>query len=234
MDEQKTNHPAFAQISLHRINGHQNLYGVDFPQGHFMEIKISHSEHVRSISNDWFREGDLIVSVAMSETQWAQLLCSPNTSGVPCTLDYIPEYTRLKKVPPIEDHDVGAKGDLHKNEFKQTAKDAISAVSRARSKLESILAEKTPNKTELRAILADLETAEREAIANLPFVIDMAGEAIEKAKTAAKGELEAYAGMTLRRLGERALAVHISQGGKLEKLEDETPRASKGVESSHD
>lgn len=208
----ETQHPSFGQISLHRITGHRTLYGVDFPQGHFMELKISKSSHHRSVSNDWYCENEMIIAVAMSETQWAQLLCSPNTTGVPCTLaDTNFPGEGYRSIKPVE-HDTGAQGDLHKNEFKETAKDAIQAVKEARQKVEVMLSKPSVGKTELRSVFELLRKAEQEAVANLPFVIEQAGEAIEKAKMSAMGEVAAYIGVRLQQLGSEALAHQLLPG----------------------
>lgn len=214
LDGIKTVHPSFGQISLHRVTGHRTLYGVDFPQGHFMELKISHSEHKRNLSNDWYHEGATIITIAMSETQWAQLLCSPNTSGVPCTLAEITENGKYRRIEPAE-HDTGAQGDLHRDEFKETAKDALQAVKGARLKVEAMLSKPSIGKTDLRAVLDDLQKAEREAFANLPFIVEQAGEAIEKAKHSAMGEVAAYIGVRLQQLGSDALAQQLLPGLKV-------------------
>lgn len=199
-----------------------NFMGVDFPQGHFMELKISHSSHVRDVSNDWYHERDMIITVAMAEIQWAQLLCSPNTTGVPCTLAEMKVDGNYVRIEPIK-HDVGAQGALHQQEFKETAQDAMEAVKQARTKVESMLSKPTSTKTELRDLLGILEKAEREAIANLPFIIEQAGEAIETAKTAAMGEVEAYIGVRLRQLGSDALAQQMLPGLRPKEITNRTP-----------
>jgi len=72
-----------------------------------MELKISHSSHMRGLSNDWYHQGNMIITVAMAETQWAQLLCSPNTTGVPCTLAEMVSDGKYHRIESTE-HDVGA------------------------------------------------------------------------------------------------------------------------------
>lgn len=211
-DSITTEHPSFGQISLSRVTGHQDLYGVDFPQDHHLSLTISTSSHRRDLSNDWYFEKQLIIQIHMSETQWARFLCSPNTCGVPCTIartNYPGEGHR--GIEPLK-HDTGAQGDLHRNELKATAKEAMEATSEARKKVSELLGGTSIKKSDLKEILSLLEKAEREAVANLPFVAQQAGEAIDKAKTSAMGEVEAYIGHRFQQLGSQALQDRIAEG----------------------
>ncbi len=79
--------------------------------------------------------------------------------------------------------------DIAQAEVAATAKKAMTNVSDARRKLSEIMQGGPPKKSDLQAVVALLEGAEREAVANLPFVVERGQEALNDQKTKAKGEV---------------------------------------------
>ena len=87
---QITTHPAYGQIQANRVSGQANLYGSDFSHNGYVTITLRMSEHHRTLNNDWYFGRQELMSVMLSEAQWATFVSSMNIgSGVPCTIDHI-------------------------------------------------------------------------------------------------------------------------------------------------
>jgi hypothetical protein len=191
-----TTHPAFGQIQVNRVNGVKSLYGSDFRHNGFMEITVRTSTLNRSLSNDWHFGQDLILAVALSESQWAAFVSSPNVgTGVPCTI----QFRDGKSVPGLPDP------ESRVEQFKMEASE----------KLESVL-------SELRTLLADIDTmglskfraatmkarvtrAIMQLSSNLPFVGKSFGEYAEDVVEKAKAEIHGYMTGVVQRAGIAAL-----------------------------
>lgn len=131
-DDGYVSHDAFGHISANRINGHRDLFQVDFPTGHFIRLKISRAKLKRDLSTDWVYASnrDTVVEVDLSEVQWAQLLCSMNTTGVSCTLNrYCDPHTGellTPKLPPKHTADADSFASEVKIKAREAAKDIVS------------------------------------------------------------------------------------------------------------
>ena len=52
-DDKRYSHPAYGQISAHRVTGGAVLYGSDFRHDGYVEITIKRSEMNRTLARDW-------------------------------------------------------------------------------------------------------------------------------------------------------------------------------------
>ena len=96
-------HPAYAQISAARVQGHTHLYGSDLDHQTYMRLVVHTSQLHRSggVRGITHNPAESIVEIKLSHTQWAELLSS---GGLPttCTIsaihgEYVPD------IPPPED-----------------------------------------------------------------------------------------------------------------------------------
>jgi hypothetical protein len=216
----ETSHPSFGMVQIGRVSGGSGtLFGTDFPQGHYIKLSIHEAKHTRNLSNDYYFTGRELVEINMSETQWARLLCSMNTQGVPCTLARREiegkGYVSIEPLPI----DTGAQGELHKAEVRNTAQSGVDAVRNARQAVEKMLSNPSLKKADLREVQSLLDTATREISANIEFVIDQAGEAIDKSKDNAMAEVESYVAMKLQELGGEHLRAMLAPGSAKSALE---------------
>lgn len=212
MPDTTEKHPAYGKVSVTRVSGQGNLFQVDYPQQHFIKLTISQASLERKLSNDWVYDNQEIVEINMSEVQWARLLSSMNTTGVPCTLSAYTDPITKQYMRPTMPVSTEAKADMFKVEIKETVKDGMDALDSLLKQLRT-LAEPgtTTKKADIIALLNKADKVQRELIANLPFVLEQAEEAIETSVESAKGEVAAFIDYSMQRLGERALGEKASE-----------------------
>lgn len=191
----KLEHPAFGMIGINHVHGGVYLNGSDFEHHNFIVLKVYHGTVERDLSRDWHHADSRcpIVEVALSEAQWATMICSPNISdGVPCTLLWT---EKDGMIPAI----AAARGetDNYAKEVKETVQDAIDRLTKALDNL------KMP-----AGVRHEIEMARQELRSNLPFVTKSFGEHMEERVEKAKVEVAAYIGSAISRAGLQALSGH--------------------------
>lgn len=197
-DDKVKKHPSFGSISVSRIHGQVNLFGSDVTHGNFIEVQISECESRRSLSRDWYLSGKELISVWMTEMQWAQFVSSFNQGdGTPVTLRHLngkvmPELPSPEKIT---------------SDFQ---KEVVATVQRSLDSLESVIAKigtalapnaKTPGKKDLHEMMRELEMSLMQFKNNLPFVEKQFTEAMEQKMTEAKTSFEGYINTRLRQMG---------------------------------
>jgi hypothetical protein len=203
--------PFMGTIKVSRCQGRADLFDSDVEHMHFIEVEISHADRTRHLSQNWIHGGNQIVSVWMSEIQWAHFLSSMNQGeGSPCTLKHI-EGKRIQGPKPAS----APESVKFEQEITETVKDSLNALKACIAKLTeaTIPKSKSPGKTELNEMLSLLNTAQREFTANLPFVEQQFKEHTEKMMATAKLEFEGYMTTRLRDMGLEAAALTAAQSG---------------------
>lgn len=197
MEEVKTTHPAFAQISVGRVSGHTNLYGSDFDHQNYIVVSIHGSELHRTLSNDWHYSRNKIVEVAMSEAQWATFVSSFNMgSGVPCTLTYTAEQGMIASLPTPK-----SRSEQFRSEMDQDFSEAIEALDELQA---GITASGLSNK-KTEALLESVRVARQRLTSSIPFVAEQFSEHMENEVEKAKVEIHGYATNLFQRSGLAAL-----------------------------
>lgn len=196
-DGKSFEHPAFGQITVHRIIGSRALYGSDFMHHNYVRVEIHESQLNRSLSRDWHFSRKTIISVDLSEAQWASFVSSFNVgAGVPCTIasrdgKYVPEF-------PLRDE-----GQEYKAEANAKLADALAKIDAAIAEVEANTAGISKAKRE--AMLGPLRRAHQQLASNLSFVAQSFAEHMETRVEKAKVEVNAYVTQTVARAGLDAL-----------------------------
>jgi hypothetical protein len=195
--ETATTHPAYAQIGAWRHSGNATLYDSDFRHQHYMVVRIMGSKLMRTGSRDWhYPENVPMVEVAMSESQWATFVSSPNGgSGVPCTLQSLLGKEVAGLPPPAPRQG-------------QFAAEVGARLARAVALLDEAAAavEASGLSGPKRAPIAGkLRAARSEMGANLDFVAEQFAEHMEDVVERAKAEVHGYMAGALQRAGLEAL-----------------------------
>lgn len=182
-DETITKHPAFAQISASRVNGHATLYGSDFTHHATIRVRICESELVRSLSHDRNHSGKGYIEVEMSEAQWATFISALNIgNGPPCTLRYL----RGEKIP-----DLPSPTDRSKQfagEIDSHCQDCINNLTELAGSIDDMKLPKGKSKEIRNAI----DHAIMQLRCNLPFIAKSFGEHVESTSEKAKQEIHGY------------------------------------------
>lgn len=195
-------HPAYGVITLTNPHGGEAvLFGSDIGHNSRLCITIHRANLKRDLSNDWIHPNKTIVEIELSHAQFAEFITGVgNGSGTPCTIRYAPEPgTPVVSVPGIER--VETKHQMFRREIHDSAKKTIETFEHEIARLEALIESGKTPKTELRDIARNLRIRAQNAPSNISFVVEQAEEALEKATTAAKIEVEAFIGMKAKQLG---------------------------------
>ena len=192
-----TTHPAFAQVSVHRINGSRVLYGSDFRHHSFVRVTVQSSDLRRDLSHDWHYGRQHLIDFDMSEAQWATFVSSFNIGGgVPCTLHYVDK----KVVPDIPLRD---ERNEYKKEMNKNLDSLVATIDAAIGRINEMTTGLSRPKRE--AVVAELTTVRQQLASNLPFVVKSHDEHMEKRVEKAKIEINAYMTQVIHRAGLNAL-----------------------------
>jgi len=191
-----TTHPAFGQISAHRISGHSVLYGSDFRHNASVRIRIARSKNRRNLSHDWHHAEQELIEVEVSEAQWATFISSMNTGdGTPCTILQV-QGEQMPGLPDPIDRSKQFAGELDGK--------LRGCVGELRGMIAAMDSMGLP-KGKTAALRELLEKIDRELTANLPFVADSFGKHVEKTVEKAKQEIHGYMQGVVNRAGIAAL-----------------------------
>jgi hypothetical protein len=200
--EERQKHPAFGTIIVTNPQGHiGRLFGSDLGHSSSVSITISGAELYRNLGRDWIYPRGPIVEVEMSHAQWAEFVSSSGRGGgTPCTIRYAPAPGfKMADVPGIEQ--IETKHDLHRREIRESSEKAVENLNSTVKRFREELAKGRPTLTVLREISHSLDVAARNLPANLEYAVKSAEEALDKATSDAKIEVESYISVTAQRLG---------------------------------
>lgn len=177
-----TTHPAYAQISASRVTGDVNLYDSDFTHHHFMAITIKRSELHRNLNRDWHFDGQELIEVALSESQWATFISSPNHGGTPCTLEYF-NGKHVERLPRPD-----ATTEQFSAEIKEDLKDCVDAIEKTLQEIGEL----GLSKVKADKLSASLEKAKSFLTSGAPFIASQFNKQMERSVEKAKQEVHGY------------------------------------------
>jgi hypothetical protein len=211
-DETKRSHPSFGMARIARISGTSQLFGSEFKHHHFMSLEISEAKEHRDLSRTWYFSRRKLIEVWLSESQFCQMIASPNTEGVPVTIRHCqgdPEtfdgFTEQecrfgRPYPPAP---------VTGKQFNAEAEDRVQRLTRdvnaALAKVRELQAKGKAGKGELGEVAGELEMLRTNLNSNMDFFRKQLKEYIETTVATGKAEIEAYAAEMQRRVGLSAM-----------------------------
>ncbi|MDY7537642.1 hypothetical protein RGU72_05155 [Undibacterium sp. 5I1] len=199
-------HPAFGMIGMGIVNGGDStLFGSDIKHGQRITITIKKAEHKRNLSNDWYFGREELIEVEMSHSQFAEFITNPNRGdGIPCTIKHV-NHTIVPSIEQVE-----TKHEMLRREIERSAKERLAKAVEKCEQLGALIESGKLPKAELRQIHADLKRELAYLPGSVGFVVEQGQEALERATTAAKIDIEATINNHVNRLGlETAKALGI-------------------------
>ena len=193
--EGEETHPAFGMASISRITATPGavLFDSDLRHGQYIELRISEATRRRDLKQDWIFANRQIISINMSMAQWASLIASPNTEGIPVT---IASHGNIP-VPGIPHQPRLA---VTMNEAHNAAEEAFGSIRKAMSVYQAALDCKQPAK-QRNAALAGLTAAIRNATANVDYAGQKFSEHAEEVVERSRADIEAMVTRHAERLG---------------------------------
>jgi hypothetical protein len=200
--DREERHPAYAQIAASRYSGGTRLYGSDFEHHNFMVVTIRRSKLQRGLAHDWPMAQDELIEVAMSESQWAAFVSTPNSGmGTQCTIRF---YKPEGQIPGIVDQ------RQRSEHFTLEAQERIADVVKRIDNLDKVIDGLKCSQKQKDELRKETYFARQQIESNLPYVARTFGEHMEKTVDRAKTEVHAYVENVIRRAGVEALT-----GGQL-------------------
>jgi len=207
----KFKHPSYGMISASKCSCSfdKNFYGSETKHSNFVTLEIHTSDVTRGLNQDWYYADDKIIQVALTPLQWAELLTTMNTSGVPCTLEWIKDEGKIETPPELTD-----KIDLHKLEFEKYTRETLDKINNALNSLEVGISEGKGNRF-LKEQLEDLKTQTKNLKPNLNFAVTQFDKHIDKVVTESKQKIESIIEHKIITLGKEALLHNINNGSNI-------------------
>lgn len=195
--EEKLTHPAYAQLSITRVSGGTNLYGSDFTHQRSVEINLHKSELHRSLSSDWYYQAEKILSLSMTEAQWATFVSSIGVGGgVPCTVDYMQGIGHLPRLPEPK-----SRTDQFSGEMQTNFTDAVSTLD----ELANMVSASGMSKKKIADLQEKIRKARSNVSSSSKFVAEQFDKHMEKQLERAKVEIHGFASQLLNKHGIAAL-----------------------------
>ena len=191
MFESQEEHPSYGMIEIGRWQGTgQFLFGSSIEHHNTISISILEGVYNRDLHHDWYFSRRPIVTVQMSQTQFAEAITNLGT-GTPCTIQY-----RVDKgnIPPVP---FESKVKQFNDEFDKDMKGIAS-------KCDAIIQEAEERKLP-KSFMSKLKMLKQDLAANVPFMNESFTEQMEHTVKEAKGEIDAFINHKVHSLGLEAL-----------------------------
>ena len=207
---ERMEHPSFGMVSLNSRSGNHPLFGVDYPTGHSLTLKVHRAVFERSLHRTHLYERESIIEIELSEVQWARLVASMNSTGVPCTIRrrQTGPYEGIEDPPQHMSDPVKMKAGV-----KKRAEMIAANLGHVRKLVDEALNGGTPTKAKLKEIAEWLQQTQQAIDKDMPYLTQVMSEQVDEMMTSAKAEVDAHIQFSLNELGKQALGEQIRRGG---------------------
>ena len=191
------------------------LFGSDINHGQCVTIRICRADLTRNLSNDWIHPNSTpIVEVQMSHAQFAEFITSNGQyAGTPCTIGYAPAVGTPTEMMPSIDR-LETKAETFRREIKDSTRNQLNKMKADVDAMGAELEKGSISKKTLKELHRNLQILMGNMPSNMAFTVEQAEEALEKAQTHAKIEIEAYITNAINKLGlEAAKKIGLVQEG---------------------
>ena len=206
MTNPRATHESYGFIRASRVSGRAALFDSAINHQHFVSVTIGRCGQERLLSRTWRFPTEELMTVDMSEHQFAELITSMNTgSGSACTIRRFDGHA-LAPPPP----DLNTRQSFEPEIRAETEKVA-KLLSEGVAKLETLHAKGKATKGELHAALKAITSIQSQLTSTLPFILKQFAEHMEELTARAKSDVTAHA--VAVGLGvERADVLRIGEG----------------------
>lgn len=197
-------HPAFATIGASRIqvggaDDGARLFDSEITHNHIIGLTIRSAIRQRDLNHDWIHGSAEIISVEMSEAQWASFVSTLNSgSGVPCTLRLHNGKINDGIVTPTFPFD--SRMRLAIEETQEAADRSFAAIKDALAAYEAVVAAKGGAK-ERRDAMSRLSATINNATPDVDYTGKQLARLAEDVVQKAKADVEAFVVHKAQQLG---------------------------------
>ncbi len=195
------NHPSYGMAEINRhIGSPRPMFGSSIQHGNTISLSIYHGTKDRHVGKEWYFAKEKIIGIEMSQTQWAELLCSAGIGGgVPVTITNYPGHTPVERCPEESLRKQTVK------EFKADTHDIRKQINDLKNQAKELISKKNWLKKDREDLAGLIGSLTQNVISNLPYVAESFNRNMDKVVSAAKGEVEAFVQNKITQAGIKAL-----------------------------
>lgn len=203
-EETREKHESYGMVGINRTSSSgTHLFGSIATHHSFITLSVKRASVSRHLAQDWYHtESKDLIEIEMSHSQFAEMITSPGMGdGVPCTIRAF-DGALVEECPaPVE------MNSKYAEDLKKTTADTVSTLKQLSQQLGQALlpGEKSLNKTELKALLSQIQSALNSITDSVPFIEKQFNEEMEQQRDKMIGELEAVAAHLIHSTGLTAL-----------------------------
>ena len=196
-------HPCYGMANFNIVSctPGEELFGSSIRHNSIVRFEVHHADMERSLSRDWYFPRSSIVEFEMSYTQFAELIASRGTTGVPVTI------RRTEKDGSVPGCHFENKRSQIKREIDavlhENSQEARNYVDEIRDLFDN---KASIGKKDREDILKKLEKFVRTIDEDAAYIYNMFDEQMDNTVAEAKGEVEAFTEEKVRSLGLQAMA----------------------------
>lgn len=193
LEGHRARHPAFGEISVGKLQLSEGieLFGSNLSHKSVVELTLSTAYIDRHLSRDWVHSDRQVVSLYMSEAQWAALMSSRAGAGVPITYaTRQSEDAQLERIPGIESTETMA--EQFKREVAENCQKYLATASKLMERIEQAMEDGKANKGSLKEMLELARLLNVGMPNSMSFVQKQMASAMEDLVATGKIEIEAY------------------------------------------
>ena len=201
-EEKVFTHPSFGQISANRVSGGAVLYGSDFHHDGYVSITIKRSELHRNLAHDWPMGREELITVNLSEAQWARFVSAMNIGDGPqCTIEHV-QMERMPGLPnPVD----------RRAQFAGESDETAARVKLELAGLREDIAASGLSAKKAKPLLDRIHQAEMAAGVNQEYVAEQFERHMEKTVERARIEVDAHVQAAITHAGLRAIAIGAAE-----------------------
>jgi rubrerythrin len=200
MEKTKEKHPAYGMISISRVQSNGTvLFGSRIKHNDYIQLDIHSAEKSRDAYSEHYFPRNTLISVNLSAAQFANMLVKSNTSGVPCTIEFIKDEGRIT---PLQ------KSDSLKTEIEDDTQKELKKIQSLTKQLSDIVNNdfkgqlKKAKKDEIRNLVIQINNRIN---SNLDFLFERQVSKLEKVGSEIIAEAEARITSLVHETGVNAL-----------------------------
>ena len=195
-------HPSFGMVKVSRTQGGpaDPLFGAEIDCNTHMSLTISYAKVNQDLGRNWYYSYQDVCECIMTPVQYSELISTPNTTGVPCTIRYTQKDGTIKYRP------ISTKTIYIKSKIEKEIEELKLKASKVESSVNDILSKKgsfnKSDKDEIQSLVSQLSGLLNSRI---PFYEKCLKENIERQLMEAKTEVESYVTHAIHQTGLKAL-----------------------------
>ena len=189
-------HPAFGLMTFTKVNHstREALFGSSIEHSHTIMLEVRQASHYRNRSQDVYASGELLITIKMSPSQFADAITNMNHSnGTPVTVRFLQGDITQRPEPPTEN-----RAETFVLEYQDSIQDTMDMVD------DLISHPKLPAAARRKA-----EHIKSRLSSSTPFLEKQFAKQMERTITEAKAEIQAYTS-TVERTQQNAITEPVA------------------------